>query len=579
MSDPYRYRDAEKQALYRIASISAHEDNVAAVITEILRAIPEVVPCDRPVMFLYDDDTSEMRCFVGKGEEQPRLSLREPGIIRRIHHGGHGEIVNDVVADPDSSPAQGELYETRQLLAAPMIVGEHRVGVIAAVDSPTGAFTETDLDLLSVLADRAAADIHSAYRQADLDRQSRELEGLQRVARLLTSTDTLEHVIGEAVRIVTDLIECQRVMILLHDEDSDSLRIQPPAFGVDEADISELEIPLGHPSLASTVFRTSTPLVSNDARGDGWIIPELREQLGIENVLVVPLTSGHQPLGVLACINSSKGQFDEEDLRFTSLLGHRVGSVIELSRARDRERALMHRLREADRTKTEFVSILAHELKGPMTTIVGFGQMLQDHWATMEDDKRTQFIGIVRRETQRLANMVSDLLDVSRMESGNLRYEFEPMSLSDLIDNVVTVHASIATKHELEVHVEPDLPKVVGDKERLRQVVINLLTNATRYSPEGTAIRLRTEADPEDPRTIKVSVADEGIGIAPDDIERIFSKFTMLAKPAWTKKGTGLGLFITKAIVDAHKGRLWVESKLGEGSTFIFTVPAVSDEI
>jgi signal transduction histidine kinase len=175
--------------------------------------------------------------------------------------------------------------------------------------------------------------------------------------------------------------------------------------------------------------------------------------------------------------------------------------------------------------------------------------------------------------------MVSDLLDVSRMESGNLRYEFEPMSLSDLIDNVVTVHASIATKHELEVHVEPDLPKVVGDKERLRQVVINLLTNATRYSPEGTAIRLRTEADPEDPRTIKVSVADEGIGIAPDDIERIFSKFTMLAKPAWTKKGTGLGLFITKAIVDAHKGRLWVESKLGEGSTFIFTVPAVSDEI
>ncbi len=574
--DPHR--DAEKQALYRIASISPRDDDVGVVISEILRAIPDVVPCDRPVLFLYDEDGDEMRCFVGKGEEQPRLSLREPGIIRRIHHSGHAEIVNDVLSDPDSSPAQGEMYDSRQLVAAPMIVGEDRYGVIAAVDSPTGAFTEVDLSLLSVLADRAAANIRNADRHADLDRQSRELEGLQRITRLMTSTDTLEHVIGEAVRLVTDLIGCQRMMVLLHDEDSNSLRIQPPAFGVDDADIMELEIPLGQPSLASTVFRTSTPLVSNDARGDGWIIPELREKLGIENVLVVPLSSGRQPLGVLAAINSSTGQFDEEDLRFTSLLGHRVGSVIELSRARERERALMHKLRETDRTKTDFVSILAHELKGPMTTIVGFGQMLQDHWATMDDAKRTQFIGIVRRETQRLAHMVSDLLDVSRMESGHLRYEFEPMSLSDLIDNVVTVHASMADKHELDVYLQPDLPKVMGDKERLRQVIINLVTNATRYSPEGTAIDMRAEVNPDDPSTIKVSVTDQGIGIGPDDKDRIFSKFAMLAKPAWTKKGTGLGLFITKAIVDAHKGRLWVESNLGEGSTFIFTIPVVTDQ-
>ena len=575
---PGAYRDAEKQALYRIASLGTRDDTVEAVITETLRAVPDVVPCDRPVLFLFDEDADDMRCFGGKGEEEPRLSLREPGIIRRIHHAGRGEIVNDIVSDPDSSPAQGEMYNSRQLLAAPMIVGENRLGVIAAVDSPTGAFTETDLSLLSALADRAAANLRSAYRHVDLDRQSRELEGLQRITRLLTSTDSLEHVIGEAVRLVTDLIRCQRMMVLLHDEDSNSLRVQPPAFGIDAADILELEIPLGQPSLASTVFRTSTPLVSNDARTDSWIIPELRDRLGIENVLVVPLTTEHHPLGVLAAINSSKGAFDEEDLRFTSLLGHRVGSVIELSRARDRERALMHKLREADRMKTDFVSILAHELKGPMTTVVGFGQMLENHWETMEDEKRAQFIGIVRRETQRLAHMVSDLLDVSRMESGNLRYELEPMSLSDLIESVVTVHTSIAEKHGLDVYIEPDLPKVVGDKDRLRQVVINLLTNATRYSPEGTDIHLRVETDPEEQAMVRVSVADEGIGIAPDDRERIFSKFAMLAKPAWTKKGTGLGLFITKAIVDAHRGRVWVESAPGDGSTFIFTVPAVTDQ-
>jgi signal transduction histidine kinase len=449
---------------------------------------------------------------------------------------------------------------------------------VAAVNSPTGAFTETDLNLLSVLADKAAGAVRAAYRHADLDRQSRELEGLQRLAHLVSSTESLEHVVREAVRLVTDLIPCERMMVLLHDEDTDSLRVQPPAFGVKDEDIEGLQIALNETSLASTVFRTSTPLVSNDAASDAWVAPRLREVLQIRTVLAVPLTSGRQPLGVLEAINSSKGQFDEEDLRFTSLLGQRMGSVIELSRARERERALMHKLRESDRTKSDFVSILAHELKGPMTTIVGFGQMLDEHWATMEEEKRTQFIGIIRRETERLAHMVSDLLDVSRMETGNLRYEFEPMSMTDLIESVTTVHGSITESHQLEVDLDPDLPKVVGDKDRLRQVVINLLTNATRYSPEGTTIRVRAAVrDQGGRREVLVSVTDEGIGIAPADADRIFSKFAMLAKPAWTKKGTGLGLFITKAIVDAHDGRIWVESKLGEGSTFCFTVPVAED--
>ena len=577
--EPHGARDAETQALYRIASLSARDDDLESVIGEILRALPDVVACDRPVLFLYDGDSDDMRCFVGRGEEQPRLSLREPGIIRRIHHSGRAEIIHDVVADPDSSAAQSDLYDSRQLIAAPMIVGDDRVGVLAAVNSPTGAFTDTDLGLLSVLADRGAANIRSAYRQADLDRTSRELEGLQRVTRLLSATDTLEHVIGESVRIVTDLIKCERMMVLLHDEASNSLYVQPPAFGIKEDDMLDLSLPLNEPSLAGTVFRTVTPLVSNDARNDGWIGATLRDRLGIENVMVVPLTSGRQSLGVLVVINSEEGQFDEEDLRFTSLLGHRVGSVIDLSRARERERALMHKLRESDRTKSDFVSILAHELKGPMTTVVGFGQMLHEHWETMEDEKRGQFIGIVRRETQRLSHMVSDLLDVSRMETGNLRYELEPMSMSDLIESVVTVHTSISASHELIFEMGHDLPKVVGDKERLRQVLINLLTNATRYSPEGTSIRMRSETvEHQGKREVLVAVTDEGIGIGPGDEDRIFSKFAMLAKPAWTKKRTGLGLFITKAIVDAHGGRIWVDSKIGEGSTFSFTIPVAEDQ-
>jgi signal transduction histidine kinase len=571
-------RDAETQALYRIASLSTRDDDLGSVVAEILRAVPDVVACERPVLFIYDEDTDEMRTFGGRGEELSRLSLKEPGIVRRVHHSGRAEIIEDVVGDPDSSPAQSELSLSRQLLVAPMVAADERIGVLTAVNSPTGAFTETDLGLLSVLADRAAANIRGAQRHADHDRQSRELEGLQRLAILVSSTESLEHVVSEAVRLITDLIPCERMMVLLHDEESSVLRVQPPAHGIELDELGGIEVHLSEPSLASTVFRTGTPLVSNDAATDAWIAPRLREQLDIQNVLAVPLTTGRQPLGVLEVINSASGSFDEEDLRFVSLLGQRMGSVIEISRSRERERALMHKLRESDRTKSDFVSILAHELKGPMTTVVGFGQMLHEHWETMDNEKRAQFIGIVRRETQRLAHMVSDLLDVSRMETGNLRYEFEPMSMSDLIESIVTVHGSITEGHELDAEINPELPKVIGDKERLRQVIINLLTNATRYSPEGTKIELTTQTvSREGTPCVQVSVRDQGIGIAAADADRIFSKFAMLAKPAWTKKGTGLGLFITKTIVDAHRGDIWVDSSLGEGSTFCFTVPVAED--
>ena len=572
-------RDPENQALYRIASISMRDDDLGHVIREVLRAVPDVTPCQRPVMFLYDADADEMRCFVGRGEEQSRLSLRDPGIVRRIFHGGRGELVNDVVSDPDGNLDQGELYDTRQIAGVPMIAVDEPIGVLAAVNSTTGAFTNLDLKLLSVLADRAAAAVRSANLRADLDRQARELEGLHKMSRLLTSTESLEFVIGESIRIITDLVQCERMMVLLHDEDGNCLRVQAPAFGVDEGEIADLEVPLGMPSLVSTVFRTSTPLVSNDAATDAWVGESLRDKLGIDNLLAIPLTTGRQPLGVLEAINSKKGQFDDDDLRFATLLGSRVASVIELSRSRDRERALVSKLREGDRAKSDFVSILAHELKGPMTSIVGFGQVLEEHWASLEAEKRDHLLGVIRRETQRLASMVSDLLDVSRMETGNLRYELEPMSLFDLVDSITGVHTSISAAHDLRVNVPADLPKVIGDKERLRQVIINLLTNATRYSPEGTEIGMKAEADVDDGvPVVKVGVTDEGIGIAPQDVERIFSKFAMLPKPAWTKKGTGLGLFITKQIVEAHKGRLWVESEVGEGSTFYFTVPTARDE-
>ena len=568
--------DGELSALYRIAALSSTHGDIGLVINEVLRVIGEVIPCDRPALLLYDDHTEEMTIYSSSFEQAERFPLQEPSVVRRIFHTGTGEFINDLSADADSNPQIRAAMGARQAVLAPLSVADTRLGVVAAINSRRGAFTNADLRLLTVLADRTALTIENTQLVARLQRQVHELDGLHRLSRLLTSWESVDRVIGEAIRIVSELLSCEQMAVLLVDEETDALVVHEPAFGIDDEQLPLLSIDLREPSLVASVYRTNTPLMSNEAGNDPWVPPATREELGIENMLVVPLAPGPRPIGVLQAINAKKGNFDDQDLRFTTLLGNRLASVIESSFARERERALMQRLREADRTKSEFVSMLAHELSGPMTTIQGFGQSLSKNWDEVDDTKRAHVLDILTKEIERLARLVNDLLDVSRMEAGTLRYEFEPTSVKEVVDNLLVVHTSLkAREHLVMIDIPDALPPVEADKDRLRQVLLNLLTNATRYSPEGTTISIDaelTEASPTE-RYVKVGVHDEGIGIAPDDLDRVFSKFSMLPKPAWAKKGTGLGLFITKGIVEAHGGYLWVDSEPGRGSHFYFTLP------
>jgi signal transduction histidine kinase len=433
--------------------------------------------------------------------------------------------------------------------------------------------------MMSILADRVALTLENSHLVSTLQRQVRELQGLQRLSRLLMSFETLESMVDQTVRVVMELIPCEKIALMLYDPASDSLIAHKPVLGITDEELAELRLPLAEPSMGGTVFRTNTPLSSNDAANDAWVSRGFQQLLGIETLLVVPLTTGPKPLGVLKIINSASGYFSEQDLEYAALLGRQVGGILESNLARSREKALVRELREADRTKSEFVSMLAHELKGPMTTVLGFSQTLRQQWEKLDDGKRNHVLDIIHKEVGRLSRLVNDLLDVSRMESGTLRYELEPIDLHEVVESLLTVHTSLRSEHAVIDQLPAGLPKVMADKDRIRQVIINLLTNATRYSPERSTVTLGADLVEEGGETfVRLSVTDEGIGISPHDVDRIFSKFAMLPKPSWTKKGTGLGLYITKGIVEALGGRIWVESEVGRGSTFYVTLRVAADE-
>jgi signal transduction histidine kinase len=563
----------ELQLVQRIEDLGTVAGDQRGFIGDVLELAAEIVDCEHPVLFLYDKpDTEEMLAHSLVGGPR-RLRPSGPNIVGRVLGSGAGEVVNDAAADPDVDPRVAGLEGVRQVVAAPLAVAGSKTGVIAAFNSNRGGFANRELRMLTLLADRAAIIIENARLRAAVERQSQELTGLHRLSRLLAAAETVGHTIEESVRVVVDLLDCERAAVFLFDEENNSLVVRPPVHGLSEEDVAGLEISLAAPSLPGTVFRTGTPLVSNEASGDAWVGESLQKLLDISNLLIVPLSSGPRSIGVLSASNARRGFFDDDDIRFTTLLGARIGNVIEATEARERERGLLQELREADRTRSEFVSMLAHELTGPMTTIKGFADILQRHSKKLDEAQRVEYLEIMTVEIDRLSSLVSDLLDVARMDSGTLRSERRPTHVPAIITSLLAVHSSLTDAHRIEVKVDPDLPKVSGDKDRIRQVLLNLLQNATRYSPEGTTITVGAEVVVEnEERWVRVGVADEGIGIADEDRERVFAKFVMLPKPEWAKKGTGLGLFITKGIVEAHGGRIWVESEPGRGATFFFTL-------
>jgi signal transduction histidine kinase len=228
---------------------------------------------------------------------------------------------------------------------------------------------------------------------------------------------------------------------------------------------------------------------------------------------------------------------------------------------------------EIDRMKSEFLSMAAHELRAPMTSIKGYSDMLLMGLAGEQNERQKQFLDTIKANVDRVLEMVNEFSEISRLETGALKLDAEPLHMHDLVSEVITsLQPQIEAKEiNLTVEVPPELPKVWGDHTRVIQILTNLITNAYKYTPEKGQITISTQWIDD---SVQVDVADTGIGISPQDQEKLFTRFFRADHPEIRRvAGTGLGLSITKSIVEMHGGQIWVESQLGEGSIFSFTLP------
>ena len=242
--------------------------------------------------------------------------------------------------------------------------------------------------------------------------------------------------------------------------------------------------------------------------------------------------------------------------------------------------------KEVDRMKTDFISTVSHELRTPLTSVIGFAKLIKKKLEetvfplVTTDNKKVQRsvqqvsdnINIIVEEGERLKNLINDVLDLAKMEAGKVDWQMNPLSVKELLERAIAATAALFEQKKLELiqEIEPGLPEVIGDRDRLIQVVINLISNAVKFTDQGYIICRAKRTGQE----ITVSIIDSGMGIAKEDEPKVFEKFKQVGDTLTDKpKGTGLGLPICKEIVEHHGGRIWVESELGQGSNFSFTLP------
>ena len=402
----------------------------------------------------------------------------------------------------------------------------------------------------------------------ELGRRSDILDATNRAARALGSSLDQNQAFAAFIRELRGLISFERTAIVLLEDGS--LRVFAAAGeGVDSV------FPPG------TVASIEGSVVEDMVDGgrtiyrDDMSEPAYAEEadflaLGLRSRVVAPILSGAATIGAISVVRREPSAFSAGEIELLGLLGRLVGSAIQNIRAYEAERTTVEELRRLSALRADFVSLVSHELRSPMASVIGSARTLEQRWRELSPEQRESFLALIAHETSRLAELIGDVLDTSRIESGTFSYSFEDVDLARLVRDSAAAAEHGQDEVTVEAVVREPLPPVRGDRDRLRQVLVNLIDNAVKYSPPGD--RVSVEAEQSDSRVV-IEVRDRGPGISPEHQRLIFEKFGRANVAAHTKPGTGLGLFIARSIAEAHGGALEVRSAPGRGATFRLSLP------
>jgi two-component system NtrC family sensor kinase len=517
--------------------------------------------------------------------------------ISRGHAVGRAVIDRQTIHVRDMAQAVAEFPETsaplhgvQSVLAVPLLRKDVAIGVIRISRTQIQPFTDAQVALLQTFADQAVIAIENVQLFTELRARNQELtvalaqqtatsEVLAVISGAQTDVQPVFEAIAQSARRLCDAsyssvyrLDGQLVHLVAHNhhtpEAAEAIRdAWPMLLTADSFVVRAIR--------ENTVIHTD---MQEDSAASAPLIARAKA-LAHRRVLVVPMVREGQPIGALRVSRGEATPFADQHIALLNTFADQAVIGIENVRlfnelqARNSEiEDKSRQLEVASQHKSEFLANMSHELRTPLNAVIGFSEVLTERMFGELNEKQDEYVRDIYASGTHLLSLINDILDLSKVEAGRMELELADFHLPQAIENALVLVRERALRRgiTLEQSIDPDLGEIQGDERKVKQVLLNLLSNAIKFTPEGGKIEVRAVLRDE---VIEVSASDTGVGIAPEDQEAIFEEFRQVGTAARKVEGTGLGLALSRKFIELHGGRIWVESQIGAGSTFTFTIP------
>jgi PAS domain S-box-containing protein len=579
-----------KAALAALTAELAAAGEPRAVLERAVDAAGELLEAHTAAAFLRRADGRGFDAAAARGLAPLELGAPVLSLERSIAGRALASRTVEAVEDVAPERAAGTVFPrlagdapVGAVLAAPIAEGgAEPLGVLEVYTAAPRAWPDEDRELLRALAATCAVALRQRRLLATTQDDARRLRALNRVAEVVIGAPTFGAMGDRALAVLTEVLDVGAAAIHVYDETAPperALRMVSWHGISDEAADAAAALPVGVGVIGQAALRRGPVVAHERDAAPGRIAsaptatagPIYVHLPGLQGRVSAPMLVRGRLLGVLTVGTPEPCAWRAADLSLLQTVANQLAAALEAEQLRSAAAAAAA-AREAERLKSELLSTVSHELRTPLGAIKGFASGLLHYGDRLDEAERTESLRSIDHAADRLTELIDNLLDLQRLEAGRLTVVHGMVDLVELATMVVTEMAPQAPNHTLDLMIAPDIPPVMGDARRLRQVLQNLVENGVKYSPNGGRIAVRVQASPG---VVELRVEDEGVGIPPDQLHAIFERFHRVDNSATRRiGGTGLGLSIVKGLVTAHGGTIRAESEgEGRGSTFVVTLP------
>jgi two-component system, NtrC family, sensor kinase len=498
---------------------------------------------------------------------------------------GAVEHIPDVHADPDfQHGAIAKIVTSRSYVAVPMLRDGVPIGTLVGLRSRAEAFLDRHIELLKTFADQAVIAIENVRlfqelqaRTRELARSVEELKALGEVGQAVSSTLDLETVLTTIVARAVQLSGTLGGVIYEYKDSTQEFHVRATHLMAREQYevLRATPVHLGQGAVGQAAAIRKPVEVPDILDSQAPVAPQVHPilvRLGYRSLLAVPLLFEQRIIGGLVVWRGEAGHFSPEVTRLLEAFATQSVLAIQNARLFREIEQKGRELEAASQHKSEFLANMSHELRTPLNAIIGFSEVLAEGMFGEVNEKQTEYLRDILESGQHLLSLINDILDLAKIEAGRMELELTDFDLPQAISNALTLVRERAGRRGIALHhaVDQRLGPIRGDERKIKQVLLNLLSNALKFTPEGGRVEVRAGVVDG---VAEISVTDTGVGIAPEDQEAVFEEFRQVGTAAKKVEGTGLGLALSRKFVELHGGRIWVKSQVGMGSSFTFTIP------